>query len=217
MARSRRQPTAFSSRNRRQVPAATRSPMRLSLDMRQHSLRDRLTAAATFSAAGAYTLRLTASDGELSASDDAVVTVTPPNQPPNVNAGPDQTITLPNSANLNGSVTDDGLPVGSSVATTWSKVSGLGTVTFGNANATATTASFSSAGVYVLRLTASDSELTATDDLTIAVNLPLLANGDAYAVEANSLGISLPSQFSAKAILRGEPFTKVEGLAISQK
>src|SRR2546425_593115 len=174
------------------------------------------TTAATFSAAGVYTLRLTASDGELSASDDAVVTVTPPNQPPNVNAGPDQTITLPISANLNGSVSDDGLPIGSSVATTWSKVSGLGTVTFGNANATATTASFSSAGVYVLRLTASDSELTATDDLTIAVNLPLLANDDAYAIGPNSLGISLPSQFSARAILRGAPFTKIEGLAISQ-
>src|SRR5207237_2636028 len=88
------------------------------------------TTAATFSAAGAYTLRLTAREGELSASDDAVVTVTPPNQPPTVNAGPDQTITLPNSANLSGSVSDDGLPVGISVTITWSKVSGPGSVAF---------------------------------------------------------------------------------------
>src|SRR5438876_1165668 len=42
-------------------------------------------------------------------------TVTGPvtNQAPVLNAGPNQTITLPASANLNGTVTDDGLPTGS--------------------------------------------------------------------------------------------------------
>jgi Beta-propeller repeat len=34
----------------------------------------------------------------------------PVNQPPGVNAGPDQTITLPGVANLDGTVSDDGLP-----------------------------------------------------------------------------------------------------------
>ena len=38
---------------------------------------------------------------------------------------------------------------------------GPGTVTFGNANAVDTTASFSAAGTYVLRLTANDGALTA--------------------------------------------------------
>ena len=37
---------------------------------------------------------------------------------------------------------------------TWSKVSGFGDVVFGNPNAVDTTASFSAAGTYVLRLTA---------------------------------------------------------------
>jgi hypothetical protein len=43
-------------------------------------------------------------------------------------------------------------------------------VTFGNANAVDTTASFSAAGTYVLRLTANDSALSNSDDVTIAVN-----------------------------------------------
>ena len=70
-----------------------------------------------------------------------------PTRPPSVNAGPDQTITLPGSANLDGTVSDDGLPnPPGAVTTTWSKVSGPGTVTFGNANAVDTTASFSAGG-----------------------------------------------------------------------
>ena len=40
----------------------------------------------------------------------ALVSDTEVNQPPTVNAGPDQTVTFPNSANLNGTVSDDGLP-----------------------------------------------------------------------------------------------------------
>jgi hypothetical protein len=129
---------------------------------------------ATFSTSGSYTLRLTASDSALTASDDVVITVNaapPVNQPPVVNAGADQTITLPATASLNGTVTDDGRPnPPAAVTTTWSKVSGPGTVTFGNASARATTATFSTSGSYTLRLTASDSALTASDDVVITVN-----------------------------------------------
>src|SRR5439155_1058477 len=75
------------------------------------------------------------------------------NQAPVVDAGPDQTITLPSSANLNGTVTDDGLPnPPGTVTTTWSEVSGPGAVTFGDASAVDTAASFSAAGTYVLKL-----------------------------------------------------------------
>src|SRR5262249_56247253 len=56
------------------------------------------------------------------------------------------------------------------LATTWSKVSGPGTVTFGNANAVDTTASFSVSGSYVLRLTVNDSALQASDDISVTVN-----------------------------------------------
>jgi hypothetical protein len=43
-------------------------------------------------------------------------------------------------------------------------------VTFGNASARATTATFSTAGSYTLRLTANDSALSGTDDIVITVN-----------------------------------------------
>jgi K319-like protein len=80
-------------------------------------------------------------------------------------------VTLPNAASLNGSVSDDGLPnPPGAVTTTWSVVSGPGTVTFGDAGAVVTTASFSAAGTYVLRLTASDSVLSSSDDATVTVN-----------------------------------------------
>ncbi|HYR90296.1 MAG TPA: right-handed parallel beta-helix repeat-containing protein [Terriglobia bacterium] len=92
------------------------------------------------------------------------------NQPPAVNAGPDQTITLPASAALNGTATDDGMPAGSAMTTTWSKVTGPGTVAFGNINARSTSASFSAAGAYVLRLTGSDGALSSSNDLTITAN-----------------------------------------------
>jgi hypothetical protein len=93
------------------------------------------------------------------------------NQPPAAGAGADQTVTLPAAAALSGAVNDDGLPIPPSLLTlTWSKISGSGNVTFANAHALSTTASFSAAGTYVLRLTASDGALLANDDLTVTVN-----------------------------------------------
>ena len=132
-----------------------------------------LSTTATFSVAGSYTLRLTASDSALSATDDIIITVNaaPTNKAPVVNAGPDQTITLPATASLVGTATDDGLPnPPAKVTTTWSKVSGTGTVTFANASALSTTATFSTSGSYTLRLTASDSVLSSTDDIIVTVN-----------------------------------------------
>src|SRR5258705_3994185 len=124
---------------------------------------------ASFNTAGNYVLRLTASDGQLGADDDLTVTIDPPNQAPTVNAGTNQTITLPANANLNGIAIDDGLPVGSSLSTAWSKSSGPGLVMFANANSLTTSANFSAAGVYVLRLTADDSEEATSSELTISV------------------------------------------------
>jgi predicted esterase len=96
---------------------------------------------------------------------------TPPvNQAPyDVNAGTDQTITLPATASLAGSAQDDGLPNGT-LTYAWSKVSGPGNVNFSNPNAAQTTASFSQDGVYVLKLTVSDGELDDEDTVQITVN-----------------------------------------------
>src|SRR5262249_59457666 len=90
---------------------------------------------------------------------DAVVPVIAKNHAPVVSAGPDLTITLPNTATLNGTATDDGLPAGSHLTVAWSKVSGPGTVTFSSPSTAVTTASFSVDGTYVVRLSASDGDL----------------------------------------------------------
>ncbi|HET9528736.1 MAG TPA: LamG-like jellyroll fold domain-containing protein, partial [Blastocatellia bacterium] len=128
--------------------------------------------AASFSQPGTYVLRLTAVDSQLSNFDEVTITVNPPdpgNQPPSVNTGPDQAITLPSGASLNATVTDDGNPAGG-LSVSWITVSGPGAVIFGNASAPATTAIFSVEGSYVLRLTASDSQLSSFDEVTITVN-----------------------------------------------
>lgn len=83
--------------------------------------------------------------------------------PPAVAAGPDMTVFLPNSVQLNG--------VAENVASTrWSQISGPGLVIFGNSSSPVTTASFIADGVYVLRL--SDTGTPAYDDVTVQVRQP---------------------------------------------
>ena len=139
-----------------------------------------LATSASFSVSGTYLLRLTASDGTLAATDSVQITVLPTNSAPVVDAGPNQTITLPASASLSGSVSDDGKPSPpGAVTVTWTKGSGPGTVNFANANTVSTTATFSLVGTYILRLTASDGALATTDSLQISVlpqNFPPTAN-----------------------------------------
>lgn len=83
-----------------------------------------------------------------------------------VNAGPDIQVTLPNSASLTATIANT---LGGTLGLTWSKVSGPGTVTFGSGSAASTSASFSTAGTYVLRLTARVLTVTVTDDVTVTV------------------------------------------------
>jgi hypothetical protein len=129
---------------------------------------------ATFSSAGTYVLRLTADDGALQAFDEVTVTVsdaTPANTAPVVSAGSDTAVTRPAAVSLAGSVTDDGLPAPpGAVSALWSETSGPGTVSFADPAAAATTATFSSAGTYVLRLTADDGALQAFDEVTVTVS-----------------------------------------------
>lgn len=156
---------------------------------------------ASFSVEGSYTLRLTASDGELSVSDDMQVFVSPAaiNQAPLVSAGGNQNITLPDAARLAGQVSDDGLP-GDSMSIRWQMVSGPGNTTFGNANAASTSVAFSSEGDYVLRLSASDGELSNYDEVSINVQAqnntpPTVAAGDDQTVTLPDT-ISLQGQVS---------------------
>lgn len=140
-----------------------------------------LEASATFSEAGDYVLRLSANDSALIGYGEVKVTVRTPamNEAPVVSAGPDLVIGLTNRARLMGSVLDDGLPLQAPLSAYWSKVSGPGSVTFSMAasqfeNSTSriqvpSEALFSEAGIYVIRLTAGDSELSASDEVVVAV------------------------------------------------
>lgn len=134
-----------------------------------------LVTTATFSQAGAYVLRLTADDGALQGSDTLTITVQQ-NAAPVVDAGGNQSVSLAaGAANLDGTLTiDDGLPATPAIVYAWTKDSGPGTVTFGNATLIDTTAFFSAGGVYVLRLTATDGlGLAGTDTVTFTVLAPV--------------------------------------------
>ncbi len=95
--------------------------------------------------------------------------ITPGNNPPVVTATANATVELGASAQLTGTVTDDGIPNFPGVTSLWTKVSGPGNVVFANTAAPSTTATFSAAGTYVLRLAANDGELGASAQVTIFV------------------------------------------------
>ena len=125
---------------------------------------------------------------------DMVLARDPSNQPPVVNAGINQTITLPATAMLTGSATDDGLPNPPGMVTyAWTKFSGPGTVTFGNAASAVTAASFSVAGTYVLRLTASDSALSGSANVTVIVNAAGVGNQPPVVNAGTNQTITLPA------------------------
>jgi len=111
--------------------------------------------------------------------------LTTPNLSPTVVATGPATVQIPATASLGGSITDaDGVNTGTPLTAAWTKVSGPGTVNFGNATSLITTAGFSAPGSYVLMLTGSDGELAAASTITIdvtagVVNLPPTANAGA--------------------------------------
>ncbi|QUM75742.1 hypothetical protein HWV00_05580 [Moritella sp. 24] len=80
-----------------------------------------------------------------------------------VSAGVDQSIMMPDSAILMGSVSDDALTM------TWTQISGEGDATFTDTSEPQTKVSFSAEGGYTLRLTASDGEIQSFDDVVITV------------------------------------------------
>ena len=125
----------------------------------------------------------------------------PPNDPPTVDAGTAEPIQLPATATLDGTVTDDGNPTPpGATTTTWSKVSGPGNVTFANASAVDTTASFSLAGDYVLQLTANDGERQTTDTVAIQVAAaPIALN---LTMTANPTNVTAPGSTTLSGTLR---------------
>lgn len=87
------------------------------------------------------------------------------NRPPTIALGTAYKTDLAENVALEAQVTDDGLP-GSTLRVTWRKVQGPGEVVFGDPTRATTTVSFSQPGVYVLRVTADDTALQSTADVT---------------------------------------------------
>ena len=95
------------------------------------------------------------------------------NSGPQVDAGPDLVVGMVGqTVNLDGRVTDDGLPAAHGVSTLWSKVVGPGNVVFADATAPATTVSFDAAGVYLLKLSADDGAIATYDLVEARVAVP---------------------------------------------
>ena len=122
---------------------------------------------ARFGSTGTYVLTLTASDGALHASDSVLVTVADANAAPQVDAGPDRTGELPFGVVLQGAASDDGVPQALSVQ--WSLESGPAIVTLASPTQLDASARFTKPGVYTLRLTVDDGELSSSDVVRITM------------------------------------------------
>ncbi len=129
------------------------------------------TTSSDTSASTAPSTSANASTSGSTSSDSASSTPpAPANQPPTVNAGVDQVVVFGANVSVNGTATDDGLPIGSALSVSWSQVSGLGRASFVNAHSLSTSVSFSGPGSYTLRLTATDGTLSTTDDLRVTIS-----------------------------------------------
>lgn len=92
--------------------------------------------------------------------------------PPTTSAGPDQEIYTTTTV-LAGSVTGDGSPTA-----LWTKISGVGDVTFDDSTNPTTNVSFSHRGTYVLRLTGTNAAGSTSDDVTISFVGIVVSAGD---------------------------------------
>jgi hypothetical protein len=123
-----------------------------------------LKASPKLGSSGTVRVTLTVSDGEASTARDFEIRVGSVNHAPLANAGPDQTVFRTNATCLTGTATDD---TSDRLTTSWSVVAGPSDVEFANASSLNTTVRFRTHGLYTLRLSVSDGELSDTDDVTI--------------------------------------------------
>lgn len=144
---------------------------------------------------GTYTFSLTVTDDDNATSTaNVVVRVNPPvpDIAPVAQAGPDQTITLPNNTvNLNGSASTDA--DGRIVKYAWRKVSGPDGGTFTQSNVAITKATGLVAGTYVLTLTVADNDnMIDTDTVKVVVKAAAAANKAPVANAGADVTITLP-------------------------
>ena len=82
------------------------------------------------------------------------------------------------------------------------KLSGPGTVTFGNSNQLSTTATFSANGIYVLQLTADDGEIQRSDLVEVRVETLCTVQGNCLPAARSTRGASRsPSAFTTMKLM----------------
>ncbi len=144
---------------------------------------------------GNYVFRLTVTDDENeTAFNDVTVTVNPAEivtEQPVVNAGANQSITLPeNSVSLPGSGSD---PDGGEVSFQWTQQSGPDTAILTGDSTKDLTASGLTEGNYVFRLTVSDDENeTVFDEVTVTVNPAVLVTENPVVNAGADQNLTLP-------------------------
>ncbi|QDG52671.1 tandem-95 repeat protein [Persicimonas caeni] len=162
------------------------------------ALSDSTAASPTFTpdVAGDYVLELTVDDGNATATDTVTITAEAANTAPTADAGTDQTVTVGDTVNLDGSNSSDP-DTGDSIASYAWTLDSVPT----NSGATLTdaataTPSFTAdvAGDYVLTLTVTDqSGATGTDTVTITAQSPTntapVANDDAFSTDEDVAAI----------------------------
>ncbi len=133
------------------------------------------TASHTYASAGTYTIRLTVSDGALTATTDKTVTVVQPNRAP-VAAFAATVNKL--TASMDASGSSD--PEGDALSYSWT----FGDNTGGSGRTVSHT--FVAAGTYTVRLTVSDGSMTGTTTRSVTVTAPPAAFTASFAVAAGS-------------------------------
>ena len=134
----------------------------------------------TFPHNGRYRLALTVTNPASRVLQDIAALGVLVNQPPQIDAGPDQIVNLPATADLDGTVSDDGLPdPPGKVQHQWTKIAGPGDVAFENSRNDCTSATFSTKGIYSLQLSAFDGQDMTIDQLEVIVNQAPLIHTEA--------------------------------------
>ncbi len=140
-----------------------------------------------FNMSGEYTFMVVASDVETTTTKDVTFTVniSQENLAPEVNAGPDKTVYIPDKADLIGTVIDDELPLRRPLFNSWSLVRGpqaAMVVRIENPFTLHTKVDFGRSvppnvtGEYIFRLSSFDGSKYGTDDIKVVLMPPLPTN-----------------------------------------
>jgi len=119
----------------------------------------------------------------------ALVAVPPTNFVPAVDAGTNLTVQIVNPVNLQGTITDDGLPNPPALVTNvWEFAGGPGLPTIADPTNLTTAVSFTNAGAFIFRLIADDGTAKVFDDVTVTVTEPTTVSIFASDPDAAELG-----------------------------